>query len=411
MSTPVKIALAGISGYGDHYLSALLPNNRDRAVDLVGVVDPMPERCRRLDELKARQVPVHASMESLFEQTPVDLMLIVTPTHLHARQTCLALQHNANVLCEKPVAGTVQDALQMLEAQRTSKAFAAIGYQWSFSDAVQALKRDIMSGMLGRPIRLKSLALFPRPLSYFARNDWAGRKRMHSGDGVYDSPVNNATAHYLHNMFYVLGKTRDGSAMPASVEAELYRANDIENYDTAALRCKTDCGVEILFYTTHAVALREGPKSTYEFEHAIVEQDHGASGEFIAKFHDGRVASYGQPNHDRHEKIWQSIESVRTGDPVRCGIKSAMAHALCVAAAQESSPILDFPKHLKRVIPFDGDSLICVEGLGETLLNCYERNTLPSDIKELFWGRPARVVPVQIPDGSRRRDSTVVIHA
>jgi len=34
---------------------------------------------------------------------------------------------------------------------------------------------------------------------------------------VLDSPVNNATAHYLHNMFYVLGHATDASAMPACV--------------------------------------------------------------------------------------------------------------------------------------------------------------------------------------------------
>ena len=46
---------------------------------------------------------------------------------------------------------------------------------------------------------------FPRPLSYFKRNDWAGHLRTPAGEDVLDSPLNNATAHYLHNMLYVLG--------------------------------------------------------------------------------------------------------------------------------------------------------------------------------------------------------------
>lgn len=411
MDGKVKVALAGISGYGDAYLGALLPAARSLGIELVGVVEPMPERCRRLADLAERNIPIHSTMQSLFDTSAIDLMLLVTPTQLHADHTCYALERNANVLCEKPVAGTVQDALRMLDAQRSARGFAAIGYQWSFSDAVQALKRDIMAGKFGRPIRMKSMALFPRSHAYFHRNDWAGRKRMPTGEGVFDSPVNNATAHYLHNMFYVLGSTRDLSAMPVSVEAELYRANSIENYDTAALRCETDAGVEILFYTSHAVALREGPRSCYEFEQAVVEHDHSASGEFIAKFHDGRVQSYGQPNHDRHEKIWQAIDSVRTGAPVRCGIKGAMAHALCVAAAQESSPIVDFPQHLKRTIAVDGDALACVEGLADALLTCYQSGAMPSEMKELFWARHGQVVKVTQPDYSRRRSSAVPLPA
>src|SRR5262245_42348038 len=174
MQSNVKVALAGISGYGDSYLGALLPSERAKGFELVGVVDPMPQRCRRLPELAARQIPLHESMDGLFADTAVDLMLIVTPTHLHAPQTCLALSHGANVLCEKPVAATVGDAMRMLELQRTVKGFAAIGYQWSFSAAVQLLKRDIMAGKFGKPLRMKAVALFPRPISYFKRNDWAG---------------------------------------------------------------------------------------------------------------------------------------------------------------------------------------------------------------------------------------------
>ena len=128
---------------------------------------------------------------------------------------------------------------------------------------------------------------------------------------MLDSPVNNATAHYLHNMFYLLGKSPQASAMPVTVEAELYRANDIENYDTAAIRAIVECGTEVLFYTTHATPERRGPLSCFEFERAIVEYDAGGAGQFVARFHDGRTKSYGQPTLDRHEKIWQAVDSVR----------------------------------------------------------------------------------------------------
>ena len=412
MDRKVKVALAGISGYGDHYLGAMLPSLRAKNFDLVGVVDPMPQRCRRLPELATRGIPLYETLDGLFCDTAVDLMLIVTPTHLHAPQTCVALSHGANVLCEKPVAGTVADAMRMLELQRTVKGFAAIGYQWSFSDCIQALKHDIIIGKLGKPIRMKSIALFPRPVSYFTRNDWAGRQKTSTGDPVYDSPVNNATAHYLHNLFYLLGRTRESSALPATVEAELYRANQIENYDTAAIRCKTDCGVEVLFYTSHAITLRHGPRTILEFEHAIVQHD-ADQGEFVARFNDGRIHSYGNPNHDRHEKIWQAIDSVRTGDPVACGIKSALPHAMTVAAAQESSAIHPFPDHLRRMINCDNEDLICIEGLDDALLHCFAHNCMPSDKSQHFWSHRGKVIQLDIAsDGSRRRSpAAIAVHA
>jgi predicted dehydrogenase len=398
----VNIALAGIAGYGDAYLEAILPKQESVGARLVGVVDPQPQRCKRLDELNERQIPIHATMQSLFAQQPsIDLMLIVTPIHLHATQTCFALQNGANVLCEKPLAGTLRDAMRMAETQQVhASQFAAIGYQWSFSQAVQSLKRDIIDGVLGRPIRMKSIALHPRPMTYFRRNDWAGRLYSDSGAGIFDSPANNATAHFLHNMFYLLGATRETSAIPAIVQAELYRANDIENFDTAAIRCHTECGVEVLFYTSHAIAERRGPRSCFEFEHGHVDFDTSGSGEFVARFKDGRVKYYGHPNFDRHEKIWQAIDSVRTGAPVACGIPAAMSHALCIAAAQESAgEISDFPSRLRRVIGYDGDAILSIDRLGEQLIECYEREILPTEHPELVWSRAGRLIDLKKRNG------------
>jgi len=408
---PVNIALAGIGGFGESYLDALLPRQQTPLggvpYRIVGCVDPLPHRCRKLHELRARGIHVHPSIQSLYAAADgaIDLMMIATPIHVHAPHTCFALQHNSNVLCEKPLAGTLHDAVRMLQTQVSHAGFAAIGYQWSFSQAVQALKADVMSGTLGKPIRLRSIAFFPRPRAYFRRNDWAGRIRMTSGEGVLDSPVNNATSHFLHNMFYLLGATRETSAMPAKVQAELYRANEIENYDTAAVRCRTEGGVEVLFYTTHAAPDRIGPRSRFEFEHATVDFDTASGGHFVAKFKDGRIKDYGQPNLDRAEKIFHCIDAVRSGKPVACGVQAAMAHTLCVMAAQESAPaIIDFPNSLKHLVPLDGDAIVCVRGLPEALNACYDAGVLPAEHGTKFdWTRPSNGVDLELPEWTRRR--------
>jgi len=41
-----------------------------------------------------------------------------------------------------------------------------IGYQWSYSEGIQSLKKDILSGLFGKPIRMKSLCLWPRDFAY-----------------------------------------------------------------------------------------------------------------------------------------------------------------------------------------------------------------------------------------------------
>ncbi|HET9664301.1 MAG TPA: Gfo/Idh/MocA family oxidoreductase, partial [Burkholderiales bacterium] len=191
MKTTVNVALVGISGYGHSYLGALLDAPGDDAFNIVGMVDPHPQRCRRLGEIRERRIPLYEDLESLYATAPVDLAMLATPIHHHSPQTCYALARGSSVLCEKPVGATPEDARQMLAAERKARRSVAIGYQWSFSRAIHALKRDILAGDFGRPLRLKTLATMPRSVEYFRRNDWAGRIRTDDGSLVYDSPANN----------------------------------------------------------------------------------------------------------------------------------------------------------------------------------------------------------------------------
>src|SRR5687767_4336062 len=161
MTSPVNIALVGICGYGSSYLNALLDHpsghgasngngNGGTPFRIVGVVDPEASRSPRLAELRDRGIPVHADLTGLYATTGVQLTVMATPIHLHAPHTCTALARGSNVLCEKPLGATLDDALRVQAAERSAGGlFVAVGYQWSFSRAVQALKRDVMSGAFG----------------------------------------------------------------------------------------------------------------------------------------------------------------------------------------------------------------------------------------------------------------------
>ena len=406
----VEIVLVGIGGYGATYLGPLLDANVRGDVRLAGAVDPAPERCGRLDELKGRGVALYDDIAGFYADRTADLAVICAPIHLHAPCTCLALSRGSSVLCEKPLAATIQEARRMADAEAASPGFVAIGYQWSFSDAIQALKRDVMAGEFGRPIRLRTLVSWPRRRSYYKRNSWAAAVKSPDGAWVLDSPANNATAHFLHNMFYVLGPTREASDRPVDVQAELYRANDIENYDTAAIRCHTEAGAEVLFYTLHPTAERIGPAFHYEFEQATVSYGWDGGSLIVAELRDGTRRDYGSPEAARLNKLWQSVGAVKGGERVACGIEAATAQTLCINGAQESvEEVASFPGDLLHVDEQDdGDRLTWVDGLFESFERCCERGILPAEDPAVSWARPGRVVDLtgytSFPSGSGARD-------
>ncbi len=389
----VSIAVVALGGYGLVYLEGLLDKPQDDNYEIVGGVDPEPERCTRLQDLKNLNIPIYSSLEEFYENHSADLVILSSPIHLHVPQTVLALSKGSNVLCEKPLGATIQEAREMINAEKASPHFAAIGYQWSFTDAIQSLKKDILDGVLGKPKLLKTIALWPRNESYYNRNNWAGGKRDSRGNWILDSPANNAVAHYLHNMFYVLGPDRESSAVPVSVEAELYRANKIDNFDTVASRIITDNGVKVLFYGAHPVDKPKeyGPFVSYEFENATVTFD-GLFSDFKAVFKDGSVKNYGKPDEQQIKKMWDCISAVRTGEPVACASQAASSQTLCINGMQDSTPeIITFPEELVKVKGEPGTRLTYVEGLVEDFINCYEKNILPNEAGISWSKKPAKI--------------------
>ncbi|MGD8454351.1 MAG: Gfo/Idh/MocA family oxidoreductase [Phycisphaerae bacterium] len=392
MSEAVSIVLVGLGGYGEVYLGGLLDEQGRPTQRLVGAVDPEPERCGRLEELRARRVPVYATLEEFYRQQRADLAVISSPIHQHGPQTCLALHHGSYVLCEKPAAATVQEVAEMAAAADRSGRWVAIGYQWSYSRAIQELKRDVIAGVFGRARRWRTLCLWPRDEAYYGRNDWAGRKSDGRGHWVLDSPVNNAMAHDLHNALYVLGSRVEASARPVRVTAELYRANDIENCDTAAVRVETAEGAEILFYGSHAVADVQDPIFCGEFERAYVTFE-GGSSPIVAELEDGTRREYGSPDDTpQTQKLWDCVAAVAGGAAPCCQLAAAGAQTLSVNGAQDSAgePAV-FPAAMVRERVPGAARLVWVEGLAEALRKCYDEAALPAELG-LSWARGGTAV-------------------
>jgi predicted dehydrogenase len=377
------------------YLAALLEGHGELPCELVGVVDPSPQRCSQLPALRDRGIPVFATIEEFYRQRGADLAVISSPIHLHCRQTCHALEQGSHVLCEKPAAATVQDVDRMLAACDRCAKWVAIGYQWSFTESIQRLKRDIRAGLFGAPRRLKTLCLWPRDEGYYRRNDWAGCVRDEHGEWILDSPVNNAMAHDLHNALYLLGREPDRSASPVAVTAELYRANEIPNFDTAALRVHTADGVEILFYGSHAVVEDSDPVFRIEFTGATVEFAGGMS-PVVARFDDGRVQRYASPNSPpQTRKLSMCVEAVAAGSPIPCGLEAARPHAVCTNGAHDSyGEPLRFPGDMIRVTHRESGPLTWVDGLAEDLRQCYVAGALPSELG-VSWAHAGKTVDLR----------------
>ena len=372
----IRIVLFGAGGYGALYVSALL-ERCPSDVKWEGVVDPFFENASTKDEILKAGIPVYASGEEFYRERGAELAVICTPPFLHREQSILALQNGSAVLCEKPVAPTVKEAEQMLAAEHQYGKFVAIGYQWSYSKAIQALKKDILAGKLGEPVSFKTFISWPRNFAYYQRGGgWGGRVEK-NGITVLDSIASNACAHYLHNMLFLLGESMETSAEVTELAADCLRAYDIETFDTCTIRAKAK-NVPLYFVASHATGINRNPMFEYRFTGGTVVFDEDESGEIEAILSSGERISYGSPSKDNFGKLWICTDALKNGNTPICTVKTAMAHTRLIEKLHQTTKYRAFSA--ERIKPnAQGDGL-AVDGLYNELERAYKEEKLLSEL-------------------------------
>lgn len=389
----VSVLLVGISGYGHSYLSELFGTNNESAY-LKGVVDINPTRSNYYDEINRRNIPIYKSLEDFYTKNEADLAIISTPIHLHKEQSCYAMEQGSHVLCEKPMTANPDDIQAMINTRDQTGKFLAIGFNWSFAPSTQQLKADILSGIFGKAKRLKSLVLWPRTDEYYNRSTWAGKKFGMNGEMIFDSVVNNATAHFLHHLLYLTGEAVDSSSKLKQVTAELYKVNPIETFDTCAVSMQTKSNIDVLYIASHAIKNNRRPNFKLEFENATITYDpDSGTNDMIAVWKDGTKKIYEDPENNRNAKINVCVEAILQGNQdILCGIEAASPHVQSVYAMHQSvSEIPLFPKSIIR--RDEKQKLNWIDGLEDTLMECYENWCLPSDL-DVEWSKRGKVIQI-----------------
>lgn len=374
----IHIAVSGAGGYGFYYLQEIMEHAADRQVRLKAVFDPRIRSLPVYPRLQTQQVACYDQYADFVQaMKDCDLAVVVSPIHDHARQTVDALMSGCHVLLDKPLAGSVEQAAQILEVEQKSPGRLMIGYQWSYSDAIRKLKEAMISGRFGPVKRAKTLVFWPRDYAYFNRNDWAGRLQTDDGMAINDSLANNAMAHFIHNLLFLAGQEADASARVISGTCELYRAYPIETYDTAVISWLTDQGIPMLFYGSHVTRNSRGPLFMMECERAAIYFGE-LSNDIVAVFHDGLTQNFGDPDASKQfKKLWVAVDACRGGTDKGVTARAAFGQTCLIDAIARHGEVISFPDN--RITNLPGERRY-VDGLGYKLLSAYQHGVFPSKL-------------------------------
>jgi predicted dehydrogenase len=146
MAPKLRVGVIG-TGFGSTVqIPAFRANPR---VEVVAVASGQPG--------KARQVADSLGVPHAFDDwadlaaADLDLVSITTPPHLHHPMTMAALAAMRHVLCEKPMALSSTEALEMTEGAERAGVVHAIDHELRFNPNRVKVKRLIAEGFIGRP--------------------------------------------------------------------------------------------------------------------------------------------------------------------------------------------------------------------------------------------------------------------
>lgn len=386
----IKIVLTGLNGYGKNFIALLLKGIYSDQIELVGVVSRNPKMSEHYESLVKKEVGIYTSLEACLNENEVDLAIIATPMHIHYQEVMCALRYGVHVFCEKPLAPTIDECLEIQRVAKEKDKWVAVGFQWSYSKAIQQLKRDILDGRYGRIKGIKTMVSWNRPKRYFAESNWRGKLKDEEGKYILESVMSNGAAHFLHNLFFLCGETMTESAYPISIQGEGYRAHQVEGYDTVFIRMVTQAKEELLYLATLAAKEVKRPRFTMVLEKAIVNFPEGVEENIVVHTSRGEEIVYGCPEEGRFEHFLKVAESIQTQEKLLCSIQTTLPQIIAVNAAVASIPVYDFPKQMIE----ENESQLYVKGLEEVLEQCYKQNKLPNEL-EIEWSKPSESVCIK----------------
>ena len=156
MAKPIRV---GIIGCGMIAKRNHVPGyQRAGGFEIAALCDVIPERMGALrDEFKLDQTAQFADWEALVASGSVDAVSLCTPNDLHHPMTVAACRAGLHVLCEKPMAATLGQATEMIEAARGAGVVLQINQSLRYDATYQTLVDLVRDGAIGEPIHARCI--------------------------------------------------------------------------------------------------------------------------------------------------------------------------------------------------------------------------------------------------------------
>lgn len=234
----IRVAIVGCGSIAEFRHAPEYASNPN--VEIVAYYNPDKKKAEKLAEKYGGRVV--DSYQEIMEDNTIDAISDCSTNEMHHIITTSALQHGKHVLCEKPIATTIEGANMIVNAQKESGKILIIAHNQRLAQAHKEAKNILKSGELGKVLSFKTSFGHKGP-EYWSVNKskatWFFNK-VRSGLGV----AGDLGVHKIDLIRYLLDdKITEISALQGTLNKKNEEGNPIEVCDNMVCVLKTENNV------------------------------------------------------------------------------------------------------------------------------------------------------------------------
>lgn len=143
----IRVAVVGTGNIANAHVKSYL--RFPERCKIVALVDIVPEKAQAMKELYGLEAEVFDDHLKILDRKDIDLVDVCTPPYVHAQISINAMNSGKNVVCEKPMAASLEECDAMLRARDENGVKLSIIAQNRFRKPIRDLKMLLDSGMAG----------------------------------------------------------------------------------------------------------------------------------------------------------------------------------------------------------------------------------------------------------------------
>lgn len=232
----IRIGLLGGGNISDTHARAIKGIAGAEVVAHYGTNIDKVERLRREHGGAA-----YHDLESFLSHRPMEMVILGSPSGIHAQQGIAAARKGLHVLTEKPIDVTTERADALIAECEKARVKLGVTFQDRFKPDIRRLRQLIADGLIGKPLLAEARVKWYRPPSYYSGSHWRGTKALDGGGALMNQGI-----HTVDLLLFVLGDVINVKARTATL------LHKIESEDTALALLEFTSGALGLMHATTA---------------------------------------------------------------------------------------------------------------------------------------------------------------